>query len=159
MPSVFSITFAALPSMTATHEFVVPKSIPITFAMATSSSQQGPAAPGGTARNPLGMVRHIHFPFRDRGYIWRRAARYNRASASFRQLSRSANETGDRSFQRGRALIGETDGGGRPPEKRASSRRASSHFGKRLPCQGSRRQAAQVSLAITILSINNCMLA
>ena len=32
-PSAFSITFASLPSITATHEFVVPKSIPITFAI------------------------------------------------------------------------------------------------------------------------------
>lgn len=29
-PSEFSITFACLPSITATHELVVPKSIPIT---------------------------------------------------------------------------------------------------------------------------------
>ena len=29
-PSAFSITFAFLPSMTATHEFVVPRSIPMT---------------------------------------------------------------------------------------------------------------------------------
>jgi hypothetical protein len=29
-PSAFSITLAAFPSMTATHEFVVPKSIPTT---------------------------------------------------------------------------------------------------------------------------------
>jgi hypothetical protein len=29
-PSAFSMTLAALPSMTATHEFVVPRSIPIT---------------------------------------------------------------------------------------------------------------------------------
>ena len=32
-PSEFSITFASLPSITATQEFVVPKSIPITFAI------------------------------------------------------------------------------------------------------------------------------
>ena len=30
-PSVFSKTLACVPSITATHEFVVPKSIPITL--------------------------------------------------------------------------------------------------------------------------------
>src|ERR1700739_809439 len=33
MPSAFSITLAVLPSITATHEFVVPRSIPMTFPM------------------------------------------------------------------------------------------------------------------------------
>src|SRR5260370_31034179 len=33
MPSAFSMTFAVLPSMTATHELVVPRSIPMTFPM------------------------------------------------------------------------------------------------------------------------------
>src|SRR3984893_14589146 len=33
MPSAFSMTFAVLPSITATHEFVVPRSIPMTFPM------------------------------------------------------------------------------------------------------------------------------
>src|SRR6185437_11740489 len=33
MPSEFSMTFGFLPSMTATHEFVVPRSIPMTFPM------------------------------------------------------------------------------------------------------------------------------
>src|SRR6266700_1963900 len=33
MPSEFSITLAFLPSITATHEFVVPRSIPMTFPM------------------------------------------------------------------------------------------------------------------------------
>src|SRR3981189_2866512 len=33
MPSGFSITFGVLPSITATHEFVVPRSIPMTFPM------------------------------------------------------------------------------------------------------------------------------
>ncbi len=32
-PSAFSITFGFLPSMTATHEFVVPRSMPITLAI------------------------------------------------------------------------------------------------------------------------------
>src|SRR5712671_6557404 len=33
MPSAFSMTLAVLPSITATHEFVVPRSIPMTFPM------------------------------------------------------------------------------------------------------------------------------
>src|SRR4051812_34013693 len=33
MPSEFSMTLAFLPSITATHEFVVPRSIPMTFPM------------------------------------------------------------------------------------------------------------------------------
>ena len=37
VPSEFSITLASLPSITATQEFVVPKSIPITFAIIISS--------------------------------------------------------------------------------------------------------------------------
>ena len=35
-PSAFSMTFASFPSMTETQEFVVPRSIPITFAMSFS---------------------------------------------------------------------------------------------------------------------------
>src|ERR1700678_699993 len=33
IPSAFSMTFGVLPSITATHEFVVPRSIPMTFPM------------------------------------------------------------------------------------------------------------------------------
>src|ERR1700749_2641269 len=33
IPSAFSMTFAVLPSITATHELVVPRSIPMTFPM------------------------------------------------------------------------------------------------------------------------------
>src|SRR3954466_1720042 len=33
MPSAFSMTLAVLPSITATHELVVPRSIPMTFPM------------------------------------------------------------------------------------------------------------------------------
>src|SRR6202451_483817 len=33
IPSAFSMTFGVLPSMTATHEFVVPRSIPMTLPM------------------------------------------------------------------------------------------------------------------------------
>src|SRR6201992_798007 len=37
MPSEFSMTLAFLPSITATHEFVVPRSIPMTFPMVSIS--------------------------------------------------------------------------------------------------------------------------
>src|SRR6187402_2599328 len=33
MPSAFSMTFGDFPSITATHEFVVPRSMPMTFPM------------------------------------------------------------------------------------------------------------------------------
>ena len=50
MPSAFSITFGLVPSMTATQEFVVPRSIPITFAISEPlflANRPGPgAAPG-----------------------------------------------------------------------------------------------------------------
>src|SRR5690606_8922018 len=36
----FSMTLASLPSMTATHELVVPRSIPITFAIVLLSAKQ-----------------------------------------------------------------------------------------------------------------------
>src|SRR6267142_1244066 len=37
-PSAFSITFALLPSITATHELVVPRSMPIALVMGLSCS-------------------------------------------------------------------------------------------------------------------------
>jgi hypothetical protein len=38
MPSAFSIMWDVLPSMTATHEFVVPRSMPMIFAMLPTPS-------------------------------------------------------------------------------------------------------------------------
>src|SRR6266849_6816917 len=38
MPSAFSMTFGVLPSMTATHELVVPRSMPMTLPMVLTSS-------------------------------------------------------------------------------------------------------------------------
>src|SRR6476620_3040380 len=38
MPSAFSITFGVLPSITATHEFVVPRPMPMTLPMVLTSS-------------------------------------------------------------------------------------------------------------------------
>src|SRR5438445_8492192 len=45
MPSAFSMTFGVLPSMTATHELVVPRSIPMTLPIFVLSSAAGPAGP------------------------------------------------------------------------------------------------------------------
>src|ERR1700689_2712877 len=49
IPSAFSMTFGALPSMTATQEFVVPRSIPMTLAMVLLPlfSVAGRAGPNG----------------------------------------------------------------------------------------------------------------
>src|SRR3954471_818317 len=51
-PSAFSMTFAFLPSITATHEFVVPRSMPITLLMYTSFSEAGPVGPGRHRPDP-----------------------------------------------------------------------------------------------------------
>src|SRR5688572_812274 len=54
IPSAFSMTFGLLPSITATHELVVPRSIPITFAISEPlflADRPGPeAAPETCAR-------------------------------------------------------------------------------------------------------------
>jgi hypothetical protein len=54
MPSLFSITFEFLPSMTATQELVVPRSIPMTLLMDTSFQKQDRAARGSTVPIPRG---------------------------------------------------------------------------------------------------------
>src|SRR6202049_562704 len=51
-PSLFSMTLAALPSMTATHEFVVPRSIPITLLMKPSCQKQDQTARIGAGPVP-----------------------------------------------------------------------------------------------------------
>ena len=57
-PSAFSITFGFLPSITATQEFVVPRSMPITFAIVFSpgyANQSNPISgiPDGVSPSPL----------------------------------------------------------------------------------------------------------
>src|SRR5258708_2508392 len=47
MPSAFSITFGVLPSMTATHELVVPRSMPMTLPMLLPLNCGRPAGPLG----------------------------------------------------------------------------------------------------------------
>ena len=56
MPSLFSITLAFLPSITATHELVVPRSIPMTLLMDTSFQKQDRAARGSTVPIPREVV-------------------------------------------------------------------------------------------------------
>src|SRR5260370_5109576 len=51
-PSVFSMTLALAPSITATHELVVPRSIPMTLLMDTSCQKQNRTAPEGTVSIP-----------------------------------------------------------------------------------------------------------
>src|SRR5882672_10803941 len=63
-PSEFSMTFAVLPSITATHELVVPRSIPIALAMWRSY-----------------IVRWFHAPMGDR---FRRSCRIGIASSVLR---------------------------------------------------------------------------
>src|SRR6185312_4193688 len=55
IPSAFSMTFGVLPSITATHEFVVPRSIPMTFPMVLISfllRQPGQALTAPSPRPP-----------------------------------------------------------------------------------------------------------
>src|ERR1039458_6775484 len=47
MPSAFSMTFGVLPSMTATHELVVPRSMPMTLPMVFPLNYGRPAGPIG----------------------------------------------------------------------------------------------------------------
>src|SRR5262249_29929217 len=59
MPSEFSMTFGFLPSMTATHEFVVPRSIPMTFPMVLMSfslQQVGRALTAPRSKTPLDQI-------------------------------------------------------------------------------------------------------
>ena len=56
MPSLFSITLAFLPSITATQELVVPRSIPMTLLMDTSFKKQDRAAWGSTVPIPREVV-------------------------------------------------------------------------------------------------------
>ena len=51
-PSAFSMTLALLPSITATQEFVVPRSMPITLLMVTSCQKQDRSARESTVPIP-----------------------------------------------------------------------------------------------------------
>src|SRR5271165_4537696 len=52
MPSLFSITLALLPSITATHELVVPRSIPMTLLIDTSFFKSRTGRPGEAPSDP-----------------------------------------------------------------------------------------------------------
>src|SRR5690348_10081105 len=77
MPSLLSITLALLPSITATQEFVVPRSIPITLAIATSCFSRVSQPPQALRQTPLriGPSREIAVP--GRAYIWLAVPPYN----------------------------------------------------------------------------------
>src|SRR2546423_10673812 len=58
MPSAFSITFGVLPSITATHELVVPRSMPMTLPMVFISSRLRQVGRGLSAPD-RGRVREL----------------------------------------------------------------------------------------------------
>src|SRR5436190_6497859 len=67
MPSAFSMTFGVFPSITATHELVVPRSIPMTlpivsFLSRCGRSAQALAAPGGACPRFRGPCRPPKIP-------------------------------------------------------------------------------------------------
>src|SRR5262245_47810313 len=57
IPSAFSMTFGVFPSMTATHEFVVPRSMPMTLPMRSFLSSM--AGRLGPVRHPKGRIRAL----------------------------------------------------------------------------------------------------
>src|SRR5215475_7596548 len=67
-PSEFSITLVSPPSMTATHELVVPRSIPMTLAMTVLSSLADRRSPKGAEATPV-LCYLPEKPGQDRGYI------------------------------------------------------------------------------------------
>ena len=71
-PSLFSITFAVLPSMTATQEFVVPRSMPMTFAMATSCCSRAAQPEEALRPTPLDWSVSQGIPLRRAGLIYER---------------------------------------------------------------------------------------
>src|SRR5258705_12816540 len=56
MPSAFSMTFGVMPSITATQELVVPRSIPMTLPMALISSRVRQVG-RVLGRHPMGSIR------------------------------------------------------------------------------------------------------
>src|SRR5712672_1503833 len=70
-PSAFSITLALLPSITATQELVVPRSMPITLLIGTSCQKQDRSARESTVPIPRGYGSHgcLANPSGRAGYI------------------------------------------------------------------------------------------
>src|SRR5436190_11519576 len=82
-PSAFSTTLALLPSITATHEFVVPRSMPMTLLMDTSSlKQDGPARESTVPIPRGGGGGHNRQP--PKGYICGKVRPYNRPQPTLR---------------------------------------------------------------------------
>src|SRR5579872_6784301 len=81
MPSAFSITLAFLPSITATQELVVPRSIPMTFPMVLMSfylRQVGQALDGALDPDPQRQRRYPQLarrPGPEPHRRWQRTAR------------------------------------------------------------------------------------
>src|ERR1700730_10468245 len=76
-PSLFSITLALAPSITATHELVVPRSIPMTLLIDTSFQKQDRPARESTAPIPREVIVQS-YPDWSQGYICGPAGGYNR---------------------------------------------------------------------------------
>src|ERR1700704_6187013 len=70
-PSEFSMTFALLPSITATHELVVPRSMPIALAMMALLYRHVFPCTDGSSFPPIVAKRHRV----GRAVIWKRAPR------------------------------------------------------------------------------------
>src|SRR5690349_15128880 len=58
-PSAFSMTLGALPSITATQELVVPRSMPMTLPMCSPLFSGKPAGPFGARLSPAGHPRGL----------------------------------------------------------------------------------------------------
>src|SRR5208282_1951643 len=83
MPSLFSITLAFLPSITATQEFVVPRSIPMTLLMDTSFQKQDRTARGSTVPIPREVIVQSSPDCGRVIYVSRRAATTGRGERVF----------------------------------------------------------------------------
>src|SRR5260370_11148083 len=68
-PSEFSMTRVSPPSMTATHELVVPRSMPMTFAMILLSLPSRSPRPQRRRVDPRSLCYLPEKPGQDRGYI------------------------------------------------------------------------------------------
>ncbi len=68
-PSAFSMTLALLPSITATQELVVPRSMPITLLIGTSCQKQDRSARESTVPIPRGYAAVSSEPSGRAGYI------------------------------------------------------------------------------------------
>src|SRR5262245_61184545 len=90
MPSEFSITFGFLPSMTATHELVVPRSMPMTLPMVLPLKLR---QTGRAAWRPMGMsAAHPQTP--RSSPLDTRFAAFARLTGSYRRAPRARKSVG-----------------------------------------------------------------